>query len=54
MSESSNPGLLAEFLAFLRQNKVWWLLPTVVVLVIFVILAILSGTGAVPFIYTAQ
>ena len=45
-------NLAAEFWHFLRQNKKWWLLPIVIVLVTFGVLVFLSGTAAAPFIYT--
>jgi hypothetical protein len=45
-------NLVAEFWYFLRQNKKWWLLPIVVVLLTFGVLVFLSGTAAAPFIYT--
>jgi hypothetical protein len=45
-------NVLAEFWQFLRHNKKWWLLPIVLVLLLFGVLVILSGTGAAPFIYT--
>jgi len=48
----SSPTLLAEFLDFLRHNRKWWLLPILVVLLLFGVLIFLSGTGAAPFIYT--
>ena len=46
------PGLVAEFWQFLRHNKKWWLLPLLLVLLVFGILIVLSGTGFAPFIYT--
>ena len=46
------PSILAEFWEFLRHNKKWWLLPIVLVLLVFGLLIFLSGTGAAPFIYT--
>jgi drug/metabolite transporter superfamily protein YnfA len=45
-------GLAAEFWHFLRNSKKWWLLPIVVVLMLFGVLVLLSGTAAAPFIYT--
>jgi hypothetical protein len=45
-------GVASEFWHFLRQNKKWWLLPIVVVMVILGLVVFLSGTGAAPFIYT--
>ena len=35
------PGLLLEFLAFLRYNKKWWLTPIVVVLLMVALLIVL-------------
>jgi len=45
-------GILSEFWYFLRQNKKWWLLPILAILLLFGALMILSGTAAAPFIYT--
>jgi hypothetical protein len=45
-------GVLRELWLFLRDNKKWWLLPILVVLLLFGLLVVLSGTGAAPFIYT--
>jgi len=45
-------GFVAEFLAFLRENKKWWLLPILAVLLLFGALMMLSTTAAAPFIYT--
>jgi Family of unknown function (DUF5989) len=47
-----SPTLLGEFWQFLRHNKKWWLLPILIVLLVFGLLIFLSGTGAAPFIYT--
>lgn len=41
-----------ELWEFLRENKRWWLLPIVVVLLMFSVLLMLSGTAMAPFIYT--
>lgn len=46
------PGIVREFWEFLGHNKKWWLLPILIVLLLFTVLIILSGTGAAPFIYT--
>ena len=45
-------GFATEFWNFLRQSKKWWLLPIVVILAVFGLLMVLSGTAAAPFIYT--
>jgi hypothetical protein len=45
-------NLFVEMWLFLRDNKKWWLLPILVVLLGFGLLILLSGSGAAPFIYT--
>ncbi|MCI0361475.1 MAG: DUF5989 family protein [Planctomycetaceae bacterium] len=52
LAKRAAPSLLGEFWQFLRHNKKWWLLPILIVLLIFGLLIFLSGTGAAPFIYT--
>lgn len=51
-STEKKSGALADLLAFLLQNKKWWLLPIVGVLLLFGALLLFAGTGAAPFIYT--
>jgi len=51
-TEQPHGGFLRELWGFLAQNKKWWLLPILILLVIFGLLVILSGTGLAPFIYT--
>jgi len=45
-------SLLGEFWQFLRHNKKWWLLPILIVLLLFGALVLLAATGVAPFIYT--
>jgi hypothetical protein len=46
-------GILAEFVEFLWERKLWWMIPTVVVLVLFGTLLVLTQSSALaPFIYT--
>ena len=46
-------SFLKEFLEFLKVRKKYWLLPIIIVLVIFGGLIILSqGSAIAPFIYT--
>jgi hypothetical protein len=47
----SRPSLLKEFWLFLKENKKWWLLPMIIMLVLLGVLLLASGT-ATPFIYT--
>ncbi len=45
--------ILLEFLSFLKQNKKWWLLPIVAVLLLFGLLIVLTGGSSLaPFIYS--
>ena len=52
-SMTSNFGVVNELLRFLWQRKLWWLIPMIVVLMIFGLLIIFaSASGIGPFIYT--
>jgi drug/metabolite transporter superfamily protein YnfA len=52
-SMTSNFGVVGELLRFLWQRKLWWLIPMVVVLLVFGLLLIFaSASGIGPFIYT--
>lgn len=49
----SNLGVVGEFLKFMWDRKLWWLIPMVVVLLLFGFLLIFaSASGIGPFIYT--
>jgi hypothetical protein len=50
--EQGGISISSEVWYFLRQNKKWWLLPILVILVLFGVLMMLSGTVVAPFIYT--
>ena len=45
------PGILLEFLDFLRQNKRWWLTPIIVILLILSFLIALTNTAIGPALY---
>ncbi len=47
-----NPGFAADLLQFVLQSRKWWLVPIVVVLVLFGAILVLGGTSAAPFIYS--
>ena len=49
--EDQELSFFREFLVFLVENKAWWIVPIVVVLLGVGILAAFSATGAAPFIY---
>ncbi len=46
-------GFLAELWMFMRERKKFWLLPIIIMMVVFGGLVILSqGSAVAPFIYT--
>ena len=51
-NEAKQPSLLNEFFQLIKQNKKFWLIPLVLVLLGLGLLIILGGTAAAPFIYT--
>lgn len=50
---TSNVDVVKELLEFLWKRKMWWLIPMVVVLLVFGLLLIFASVSGVgPFIYT--
>jgi len=45
-------SFLGELWALIQQKRKYWMAPLIVVLLMFAVLVILSGTAAAPFIYT--
>lgn len=45
-------GLVAEFVAFMAENKMWWLTPILIVFLLLGVLLILGATGVAPFLYS--
>jgi len=43
--------LLGEIFSFARENKAWWIVPIVLILLLLGILVVV-GQSAAPFIYT--
>jgi len=52
LAQEKRPSLMSELWQFLKYNKKWWLLPIIIVLLLFGVLVLLAGTPAAPFIYT--
>lgn len=50
-AERDAPGLVGEFVAFLKHNKKWWLAPLITVLLVVGVVVVLGGTVLGPFIY---
>lgn len=45
-------GFLREVWGFLRDNKKWWLIPMLAIILILGALVLVSGSPVAPFIYT--
>lgn len=45
-------SIVGEFIAFLKYNKAYWMVPIVLVLLIMGALLALGGGAAGPFVYT--
>ncbi len=45
-------SILVEFFQFLKQNKKWWLMPIVIIMLLLGLLIIFGeGSALAPFIY---
>jgi Family of unknown function (DUF5989) len=51
-NQEPQAGIVKEFIAFLGENKKFWLIPLLLALLGIGALLILGGTAAAPFIYT--
>ena len=51
VKDNQSQGLIKEFWSFLMHNKKFWLLPIILVFVIFGLLIIFGGSSVAPFIY---
>jgi hypothetical protein len=51
-SRGKRQGFLSEFWGFLKNNKKWWMLPMLLVVLVLGTLVLLGGTPLAPFIYT--
>ena len=51
-AKTRSGSFAGEVWSFLRENRKWWLLPLIVVLVLVGTLVVLSSTAVAPFIYT--
>lgn len=45
-------SFVAEYIYLLKTNRKWWMLPLIVVFLLFGALMVATSTGAAPFIYT--
>lgn len=45
-------NIVSEFIAFTKENKSYWIVPVVLILLLMAIILALGSTSAAPFIYT--
>jgi len=50
-AKQPSPGLLNEYWHFLCHSKKWYIIPTIVLLLLLGLLVGLSASGLMPFIY---
>lgn len=50
--EEKPASLGREIVEMLRHNKKYWMIPIILILVLFAAILILGATSAAPFIYT--
>lgn len=49
----SKLGILGQLMVFMWRKKLWWMIPIVLVMVLFGLLLVFAqGSGLAPFIYT--
>lgn len=51
LAHQKRSTLASEFLAFLRYNKKWWLIPILLMMALLGWLVLLGGSSLAPFIY---
>ena len=52
LQESRAHGFLFELWDFLRTSKKWWMLPILVVMLLFGLILVAGNSAVAPFIYT--
>ena len=51
-ASAERQSFVKEFGQFLMENKKWWMIPILTVLLLVGVLLIVGGSGVAPFIYT--
>ena len=52
LQESRARGFLFELWDFLRTSKKWWMLPILIVMLLFGVILVAGNSAVAPFIYT--
>ena len=50
--QAGRSSLVGEFFGFVLASKKWWLIPLILIFLLFMLLVTLASSGAAPFIYT--
>ncbi|OGV35029.1 MAG: hypothetical protein A2020_10880 [Lentisphaerae bacterium GWF2_45_14] len=50
-SLDEDQNIVSEFWSFMKENKKFWLIPIIVILLVMGLLILFGGTSAAPFIY---
>ncbi len=45
-------GVMRDLFSFLWQNKLWWMIPIIIVLIAFSVLIWFAQSATIPFVYT--
>ncbi len=45
-------GVMRDLMTFLWQNKLWWMIPIIIVLIAFSVLIWFAQSATIPFVYT--
>lgn len=51
-SLSRRGSVIRQLLTFLWQNKLWWMIPILVIMLLLVVIIWFTQTAAIPYIYT--
>ena len=49
---ANRTSILKEFILYVKENKVYWMAPILIVVLILTLLVFFGGTAVAPFIYT--
>lgn len=52
LQEAPDRGFLFELWDFMKTSRKWWMLPILVVMLLFGLALVMGNTAAAPFIYT--
>ena len=51
LAQAKKPGLIAEYILFLKENKKWFLIPILLAIALAGLLVFFASSAVAPFIY---